>query len=132
MSQKTKNILLSCVGIVVYLAFMIGFGFIWNLFWQVDHATALIYWISKGVICAVVILFAVIMMLDKSDKGIGAIQLMLSITLSVMPLVLRALCLIPYAGKYIAIVLAFILICLYAITMIGLASNSHGEGNKKI
>lgn len=132
MNKKTKNILLSSLGLLVYLGFMIGFGFIWNLFWHVDHATTLVYWISKGVVCLAVVLFAIVMMLDKADKGIGAVQLMLSVTLSVIPLVLRAICMIPTAGLYIAIVLGFILVCLYAITMIGLFSSSNGSGNKKI
>lgn len=132
MNSKTKNVLLTSLALVIYLAFMIGMGFIWNLFWKVDLATTLIYWISKGVICLMVVIFALVMLLGKADKGMNAMQLFFTISLSFLPLVLRAICLIPYAGVYVAGILAFILISLYAITMVSLGAYGKGEGTKKI
>lgn len=132
MNSKTKNVLLTSLALVIYLAFMIGMGFIWNLFWKVNLATTLIYWISKGIICFMVVIFALVMVLGKADKGMNAMQLFFTISLSFLPLVLRAICLIPYAGVYIAGILAFLLISVYAITMVSLAAYGKGEGTKKI
>ena len=132
MNSKTKNILLTTLALLVYVGFMVGIGFIWDLFWTMDKTTTIIYWTSKGVVCLMVVIFALFMVLAKSDKGVNAMQLFFSICLSALPITLRALCLIPYAGKYIAIILAFILVCIYAITMIGLTAYDKGEGTKKI
>ena len=122
MNSKTKNVLLTVLALVIYLAFTIGMGFIWNLFWEINLATTLIYWISKGLICFMVVVFALVMVLGKTDKGMNAMQLFFTVMLSLLPLLLRALCLIPYAGVYIAGILAFILISLYAITMVSLGA----------
>ena len=132
MNSKTKNVLLTVLALVIYLAFTIGMGFIWNLFWKIDLATTLIYWISKGLICFMVVVFALVMVLGKTDKGMNAMQLFFTVMLSLLPLLLRALCLIPYAGVYIAGILAFILISLYAITMVSLGAYGKGEGTKKV
>lgn len=132
MENKAKNILLTTLALLVYLGFFIGIGFIWNLFWTMDKPTTIIYWVTKGICCLFVVIFALYMLLAKSDKGVGAMQLFFSLLLSCLPIVLRAICLIPAAGLYIAIVLAFILISLYAITMISLCAYGNGEGNKKL
>ena len=132
MNSKTKNVLLTCLAFVIYLAFMIGMGFIWNLFGKDNLVITLIYWLSKGIICFMVVIFALVMVLGKADKGMNAMQLFFTISLSFLPLVLRAICLIPYAGSYVAGILAFILISLYAITMVALGAYGKGEGTKKI
>lgn len=132
MNSKTKNALLAFLALVVYVGFMIGIGFIFNLFWAMDRATTIIYWVAKGIICLMVVILSLIMVLGKSDKGVGAMQLFFTIFISFMPLLVRALCLIPYAGVYIAGILAFIVICLYLITMISLTAYGKDEGTKKI
>ncbi len=132
MNSKTKNVALTCLALVVYIGFMVGMGFILNLFWEMDHATTLIYWITKGIVCLMVVVFSFVMLLSKSDKGTGALQLFFSVALSCLPLVLRAICLIPIVGLYVAIVLAFVLICLSLITMISISAYGTGSGTKKI
>lgn len=132
MNSKTKNALLTVLALVVYVGFMVGIGFIFNLFWAMDKATTIIYWLTKGIICFMVVVLALIMVLGKTDKGVGAMQLFFTIFISFIPLVVRALCLIPVAGVYIAGILAFIVICLYLITMISLGAYGKGEGTKKI
>ncbi len=132
MDSKAKRVLLTSLALVVYVGFMVGIGFIWNLFWTVDKGTTILYWVTKGIICLMVVCITLVMLLSKADKGMSGIQLFFTICLSFLPIVLRAIAMIPYAGFYIAIVLAFILISLYAITMISLASYGKGEGTKKI
>lgn len=132
MNIKTKNTLFTILALVVYVGFMVGFGFILNLFWPMDNATTILYWLTKGIICFMVVVLSLIMVLGKTDKGIGAMQLFFTIFISFMPLLIRALCLIPVAGVYIAGILAFIVICLYLITMISLGAYGKGEGTKKI
>lgn len=132
MNSKTKNFLLTFSALIVYVGFMIGIGFILNLFWKMDNATTILYWLTKGIICFMVVVFALVMVFGKADKGINAMQLFFTIFISFLPLLIRALCLIPVAGVYIAGILAFILICLYLITMISLGAYGKGEGTKKI
>lgn len=132
MNSKTKNVLLTVLALFVYVGFMVGIGFIFNLFWPMDNATTILYWLTKGIICFMVVVLALVMMLGKTDKGINAMQLFFTLFISFIPLVVRALCLIPVAGVYIAGILAFIIICLYLITMISLGAYGKGEGTKKI
>lgn len=132
MNSKSKNILLTSLALILYIGFMIGIGFIWDLFWTVNTFTAVIYWVSKGIVCLMVVVFALIMVLGKADKGVNAMQLFFSLSLSLLPIALRAICMIPYAGKWIAIVIGFILICVYGITLIMLSAYDKGEGTKKI
>lgn len=131
MNKKTKNILLTTLALLVFIGFMVGMGFIWDLFWPIDTTTKIIYWVSKGLVCLLVVIFSIIMLLEKSDKGAGAMQLFFTISLVFLPILLRAFCLIPYAGKYIAIILGFILFCIYAITMIGLFASNNSEDTKR-
>lgn len=132
MNSKTKNVVLTCLALVVYIGFMVGMGFILNLFWEMDHSTTLIYWITKGIVCLMVVVFSILMLFSKTDKGTGAVQLFFSVALSCLPLVLRTICLIPTVGFYIALVLAFVLICLFLIAMISIAGYSSGSKAKKI
>ena len=129
--EKGKKILLTSLALVLYLGLMIGMGFIWNLFWPISTAATVIYWVSKGIICLAVVIFA-ISLLFKGDKGVGAMQLFFSIFISLFPLLLRAICMIPVAGIYIAGILGFIVIVLYLITLVSLGAYSKGEGNVKI
>ncbi|MBE7074921.1 MAG: hypothetical protein E7376_02975 [Clostridiales bacterium] len=126
-----RKILFTSLALLLYVGLMVGMGFIWNLFWTVDQATTIIYWVAKGIITLMVVIFA-ISMLFKGDKGVGAMQLFFSIFLSLFPLILRAICMIPVAGVYIAGILGFIVIVLYLITMVSLGAYSKGEGNVKI
>ena len=132
MNSKTKNALLTILALFVYVGFMVGIGFILNLFWPMDQATTILYWLTKGIICFMVVVIALIMVLGKTNKGVNAMQLFFTIFISFLPLVIRSLCLIPIAGVYVAGILAFIIICLYLITMISLGAYSKGEGTKKI
>ncbi|MBQ7884578.1 MAG: hypothetical protein IJ318_00575 [Clostridia bacterium] len=132
MSSKAKNALLTVVALMLYVGFMVGMSFVFNLFWAMDRATTILYWVSLGIICFMVVVFGLFMALGKTDKGIGGMQLFFSIFMSFIPLLLRALCLIPYAGFYIALVLGIIVLFLYLITMLTLGANGKGEGNKKI
>ncbi len=131
MNKKAKNILLTTLALILFVGFMVGIGFIWDLFWTIDKTTKIIYWVSKGLVCLMVVVFSIIMLLDKSDKGVGSMQLFFTISLAFLPIVLRALCMIPVAGKYIAIILGFIIFCLYAITMIGMFGYNNGEDTKR-
>lgn len=132
MNSNTKNFLLTILALFVYVGFMVGIGFIFNLFWPMDNATTILYWLTKGIICLMVVILAIVMVFGKTNKGINAMQLFFTIFISFLPLVIRALCLIPVAGVYIAGILAFIIICLYLITMISLGAYSKGEGTRKI
>lgn len=131
MNKKAKNILLTTLALILFVGFMVGIGFIWDLFWTIDKATKIIYWVSKGIICLMVVVFSIIMLLEKTDKGVGSMQLFFTISLSFLPIVLRALCMIPVAGKYIAIILGFIILCLYAISMIGMFGYNNSEDTKR-
>ena len=132
MEGKAKSIILTFLAVILYVGFMVGMSFIFNLFWAMDHATTILYWVSLGIICFMVFVFAFFMVLGKTDKGIGGMQLFFTIFMSFIPLVLRALCLIPYAGFYIALILGVIVLFVYLITMLTLGANGKGEGNKKI
>lgn len=131
MDKKTKNILLTSLALVLFVGFMVGMGFIWDLFWTIDKSTKIIYWVSKGIVCLMVVVFSIIMLLNKADKGVGAMQLFFTISLAFLPILLRALCMIPVAGKYIAVILGFIVFCLYAITMISMFGYNNGEDTKR-
>lgn len=132
MNSKAKNVLLTVLALVVYVGFMVGIGFIFNLFWPMDNTTTILYWLVKGIICFMVFVLTLVMVLGKADKGVGGMQLFFTIFISFMPLLVRALCLIPVVGVYIAGILSFIVICLYLITMISLGAYGKGEGTKKI
>jgi len=132
MNEKTKKGLITVVALILFVGASIGIGFIWNLFWKVDFATTLIYWITKGIINLLIVVFALFLTFGKADKGISAMQLFFSVVIALLPLVLRAICMIPAAGMYIAILLAFVFVVFYAFVMLGLASYGKGEGNKKI
>lgn len=133
MEGKGKSVLLTILALFVYVGFMVGMGFILNLFWPIDQTTTILYWVMKGIICFMVVVLALAMVLGKGNKGIGAMQLFFTIFISFMPLLIRALCLIPVAGVYIAGILGFIVICLYLITMISFSAYSKGdEGTRKI
>ena len=131
MDKKAKNILLTSLALVLFVGFMVGMGFIWDLFWTIDKSTKIIYWVSKGIVCLMVVVFSIIMLLNKADKGVGAMQLFFTISLAFLPILLRALCMIPVAGKYIAVILGFIVFCLYEITMIGMFGYNNGEDTKR-
>lgn len=134
MEGKGKSVLLTILALFVYVGFMVGMGFIWDkLIWPIDQTTTIFYWVMKGIICFMVVVLALAMVLGKGNKGIGAMQLFFTIFISFMPLLIRALCLIPVAGVYIAGILGFIVICLYLITMISFSAYSKGgEGTRKI
>ena len=131
MDKKAKNILLTSLALVLFVGFMVGMGFIWDLFWTIDKSTKIIYWVSKGIVCLMVVVFSIIMLLNKADKGVGAMQLFFTISLAFLPILLRALCMIPVAGKYISVILGFIVFCLYAITMISMFGYNNGEDTKR-
>ena len=92
MDKKAKNILLTSLALVLFVGFMVGMGFIWDLFWTIDKSTKIIYWVSKGIVCLMVVVFSIIMLLNKADKGVGAMQLFFTISLAFLPILLRALC----------------------------------------
>lgn len=132
MSEKTKQRVLSICALVVFIGFCIGMGFVWDSFWKVDATTSAIYWVSKCIILALVAVFVSFIVFAKTDKGIGAMQVVFSVIMCILPIVLRVLCMIPYAGKYIAVILTLILTAIYLLTMLSLGSYGKGEGNKKI
>ena len=120
MNNKTNKIIYGLLALVVYVGFMVGLGFILDLFWKAEGHNANIYWITTGVVCLCVAFYVILLLFTKKDKGVGAIQLFFTICLTALPIVVRAINMIPYAGKYISIVLVFLLAVAYLLTMIGM------------
>ena len=120
MNNRTNKIIYGILGALLYIGVMIGFGFILNIFWDMPKDCAIIYWVTKGIICAFVLIYVLLVLFGAKDKGVGAIQIFFTIMASFLPLICRAVFLIPVAGKVISIILAFIGIALYLVTMIGM------------
>lgn len=120
MNNKGSKILYGILALIVYVGFMVGIGFIFNLFWKVDSGSETMYWVTTGIVCLCVAFYVLLLLFTKKDKGVGAMQLFFTICLSGLPLLVRAINMIPNAGIYISIVLVFILVALYLITMIGM------------
>lgn len=118
--NKTNSKIYGLLALVVYIGFMVGLGFILDLFWKISEANATMYWVTTGIICLCVAFYAILMLFGKKDKGVGAMQLFFTILLSVLPIVVRLINMIPYAGIYISIVLVFLLVVTYLITMIAM------------
>lgn len=120
MKNKANKIIYSLLALVVYVGIMVGFGFLLNLFWKVDSGNETMFWITTGIVCVCVAFYVILMLFNKKDKGVGAIQLFFTLMLSVLPILIRAINMIPYAGIYISAVLVFLLVALYLITMIAM------------
>jgi len=120
MGNKTNKILYGILGLLVYVGIMVGFGFILDLFWKVQGVGLAMFWVTTAVVCALVAFYVVLMLFKKKDAGVGAIQLMLTLMLSVLPILVRAINMIPTAGIYISAVLLFIVGALYLITMLAM------------
>lgn len=120
MNNKANKIIYGLLGLVVYVGFMVGLGFILDLFWKVEGHNANVYWITTAVVCLCVAFYVFILLFTNKNKGVGAMQLFFTICLSGLPLVVRAINMIPYAGKYISIVLLFLVSVAYLFTMIGM------------
>ena len=118
--NKTNKILYGLLALVVYVGFMIGIGFILNLFWKVDSGNLTMYWVVTGLVCFCVAFYTLIMLFGKKDRGVGALQLVLSLGLSFLPIVVRLINMIPYAGVYLSTVLVFLLTIAYLITMLAM------------
>ena len=120
MSNRKNNILYSLLSLVVYIGVMVGFGFVLNLFWKVDVGNLTMFWISTALVCACVAFFVILMLFTQKDKGLGAMQLFFTLFLSFMPITIRAINMVPYAGFAISGVIVFITLALYLITMIAM------------
>lgn len=120
MKNNANKIIYGILGLLVYVGIMVGFGFILDLFWKVTGAELTIFWVSTAVVCALVAFNVLLMLFKKKDAGVGAIQLMFTLMLSVLPISVRAINMIPYAGIYISAVLLFIVGALYLITMVSM------------
>ena len=118
--NKTNKILYGFLGLILYVAVMVGFGFLLNLFWKVTGGSATMYWVTTGVVCACVAFYVLLLLFTKKDKGVGGIQLFFTILLSLLPLVVRVINLIPVAGIYISAVLLFICAVVYLFTMLSM------------
>lgn len=118
--NKTNSKIYGIFALVVYIGFMVGLGFILNLFWKIEQSNEIMYWITTGIVCLCATFFAILMLFGKKDKGVGAIQLFFTILLSGLPLVVRLINMIPVAGIYISIVLEFLLVATYLFSMIGM------------
>lgn len=120
MKNKANKIIYSLLGLVVYVGFMVGLGFILDLFWKIQGYSAAIYWITTSVVCICVAFYVLLMLFGKKDSGVGALQLFFTIGLSILPIVVRVINLIPVAGKYISVILVFLLVVTYLFAMIGM------------
>ena len=118
--NKTNKILYSALGLIVYVGFMVGLGFILNLFWKVGGTSATMYWITTAVVCLCVAFYVLLLLFSKKDKGVGAMQLFFTFLLSFLPLVVRLINLIPTVGIYISAVLLFICATIYLFTMVSM------------
>ena len=115
-----KNKVYGYLALIVYIAFMVGIGFIFNLFWKVSDANITIYWVTTAIVCLCVVFYAVLLLNGKKDKGVGAMQLFFTLLLSILPILVRAIGMIPTAGIYIALVLVFIIVIAYLFAMISM------------
>ncbi len=120
MNKSTKAIY-TCFALLFYVGFMVGFGFILNLFWKMSDASSTMFWVTTGVVCACVVITSLLSVLTKKDKGLGAMQVTFSVLLSLLPIVVRTINLIPTAGIYISAVLLFFAGAIYLFTMLGLS-----------
>ena len=120
MGNKSNKILHGGLALVVYIAIMVGFGFILDLFWKIEGANLTMFWIATACVCVLVAFYVILMLCKKKDAGVGVIQLMFTLMLSGLPLLIRAINMIPVAGIYISGILLFIVGALYLITMIAL------------
>jgi len=123
MNTKTKRTISAILALVLYAGLMVGLSLIFDLFWKMNKATTIIYWVITGIVVLSVIGFSVALLFGKHSKGISAIQLFFSVSLSFLPLLVRAICMIPVAGIYIGGILSFILIVMFFLTMIGLSNH---------
>ena len=78
------------------------------------------FWITTAIICLLVSAYVLVSLFGKKDRGVGAIQLFFTAGLSALPLVVRLINMIPYAGIYISVVLVFITLVVYLFTMISM------------
>ncbi len=60
--NKTNKILYSALGLIVYVGFMVGLGFILNLFWKVGGTSATMYWITTAVVCLCVAFYVLLLL----------------------------------------------------------------------
>lgn len=118
--NKTNSKIYGVLALVVYIGIMVGFGFILNLFWKITPQNATMFWITTAVVCACVSFYAILTLFGKKDKGVGAMQLFFSGLLSLLPIIVRAINMIPNAGIIISAVLLFIVGATYLIMMIGM------------
>ena len=118
--NKSNKVLYGLLAVLLYVVLSVGLGLILGLFWKISTECAIIYWVTKGVICAFVLIYALLVLFGAKDKGVGTLQIFMTLGISLLPLVCRALYLIPVAGKYVAITFAFIAFVLYLITMVGM------------
>ena len=115
--NKVNKILYGMLAALLYVVLSVGLGLILGLIWKVPATCNVIYWVTKGVICAFVVLYALLVLLGAKDKGVGTLQI---VAISLLPLLCRVVYLVPVAGKYISITFAFLGFVLYLITMISL------------
>lgn len=118
--NKTYSRLYGMLALVVYIGFMVGLGFILNLFWKVSNLNSTLYWVTTAIVCVCVTFYVVILLFSKKDKGVGGVQLFLTICLSLLPIVTRVISMIPVAGIYISIVLVFLVCVAYLFTMLSM------------
>lgn len=118
--NKTNARLYGLLGLALYIGVMVGLGFILDLFWKISSANATMYWVTTGVICLCVAFYIILLLFGKKDKGVGTMQLFFTIMLSLVPIIVRLINMIPYAGIYISIVLLFIVAVLYLVTMLSM------------
>ncbi len=120
MNNKANKIIYGILALVVYVGLMVGLGFILDLFWKIDSGNATMYWITTGIVCLCVAFYVLLMLFNKKDKGVGAIQLFFTVLLSILPLIIRAINMIPTAGIYISAVLVFLLVAVYLFMMLAM------------
>lgn len=134
--NRTNKIIYGSLAVLLLVGLYIGLGFIIGLFWKIDHNNALIYWITKGIVCFFVLLYSVIILLKGKDSGVGTMQLFFTGFLAVVPIVCRAIYFIPVAGPYIALILAILCVAAYLLTMLGMGYyateiNNNSDNTKK-
>lgn len=127
-----KSVVYSILALALYVGVVIGMGLIWDLFWVVPDRVKTMYWALKCIVTGLVLLFAFVGLFTKRDSGIGGMQVMFSICLTLLPLLCKVIGLIPVAGFYIAIIVSFLTLAFYLGVMLVLGFNDHGKGNKKI
>lgn len=130
MNNKANKIIYGFLGLIIYIAFMVGIGFILNLFWKIPSNSETMYWVVTGIVCLLVTFYVLLLMFGNKDRGVGAIQLVFSLGFSFLPLLVRLINMIPNAGIYISIVLVFVIGVLYLISMVSMGYYANDVNNK--